>query len=72
MLHNKDGEFSRGTGKPCGLDHKELKFPVPVESVGIIARYLELGVPPCCPVDGANADFSYHRFNEDIVTKIYE
>ena len=51
------------------MDHKELKFPVPLESVGTIARYLELGAPLCGPVDGANADFSYHQFNSDVVIK---
>ena len=68
-LHDKDSELSGGTAKACDLDHKELKFAVPLESVGTIARYLELGAPPRGPVDGANADFSYHRFNLDIVTK---
>ena len=70
-LHNKDLELSGGTAKSCDLDHKELKFAVPLESVGTIARYLELGAPLCGPVDDVIADFSYRRFNQDVLTKKY-
>ena len=70
-LHNNGFELSGGTGKACDLDHKELKFAVPLESVGTIARYLELGAPLCGPVDDVIADFSYRRFNQDVLTNKY-
>ena len=70
-LHNKGFELSGGTAKSCDSAYKELKFAVPLESDGTIARYLELGEPLCGPVDDVNADFSYRRFNLDILTNKY-
>ena len=66
VFHDKDSEFSGGTGKPCGLEHEELKFPVPLESVGTVARYLELEAPLCGPADGVTAGFSNCRCNDDV------
>ena len=71
VLHNKGFKLSDVTAKSCDLGHKELKFAVPLEYDGKIARYLELGEPLCGPVDDVNADFSYRRFNLDILTNKY-
>ena len=54
------------------MEHEELKFPVPLESVGTIARYLELEAPLCGPADGVTAGFSIAVLIMTYDKKIYE